>query len=180
LNALVRETCPDIILTEHFPFSKMMQYDEVIGLVTEARRLNKQVRIFSSVRAITPPDKYDPSGPEAEQHILRTVNTYFDGVLCHSDPEFIRIEEHVPNSTLRGTQPSPNVDSRRDHGAVGCGRNSVGAVYAQTRTQYRSQWCHENGGSACAAQREGHVTAEPTALAAGSARGGIDRRSTRR
>jgi predicted glycosyltransferase len=87
---------PDVVVIEHFPFSKWDLEGEILGVIDEARVANPGVKIVCSLRDIPPGSADNPSSPDYQDYVRRTLRTYFDLLLVHSDPRLIHLEEHIP------------------------------------------------------------------------------------
>ncbi|MFV2092925.1 MAG: glycosyltransferase family protein [Hyphomicrobiales bacterium] len=92
LVALSRRIEPDVILTELFPFGRWKFQHELTGLFEDQRSRADRPLVVASIRDIlVPPRKH------ARLDIIRhLVETYYDTVLVHGDPAFIRLEETLP------------------------------------------------------------------------------------
>jgi len=86
LLAAYRETQPDVVLIETFPFGRWPFRFELLPLLQEARGA---ARILCSLRDVLVP-KTKPSRLKA---IVEMIETYFDAILVHGDPEFVRLDE---------------------------------------------------------------------------------------
>ena len=95
LHALVEQTAPDYLLIEAFPFSKWVLYDEYVDLITLVKAVNSSARVVSIARDILAPVVDDPPDLRQGDRARAVFSNYFDGVLIHSDPNFIRVEESV-------------------------------------------------------------------------------------
>jgi len=80
---------PDMILTEAFPFGRRVVRHELTALIEAAKSRAKPPLIVSSVRDILQEHR-KPGRADETLHLLQTG---FDHVLVHSDPEIIRIDE---------------------------------------------------------------------------------------
>jgi predicted glycosyltransferase len=88
---------PDVVLVEHYPFSKWELTDEVDALFEAAATANPKGRRISSVRDVSPKTRHESTSPEDyAQRVVETLNGSFDVLLIHSDPAFTRLEEHFP------------------------------------------------------------------------------------
>jgi predicted glycosyltransferase len=87
---------PDVILIEHFPFSKHLLAPEIIPVIRLAREINRNARIVCSVRDIIPRSPRDPEPGLHRQNVLNFLDEYFDAVLVHSDPDLVRLQDHLP------------------------------------------------------------------------------------
>lgn len=86
LLAAYRETQPDVVLIETFPFGRWPFRFELLPLLQEARGA---ARILCSLRDVLVP-KTKPSRLEA---IVEVVDAYFDAILVHGDPDFVALDE---------------------------------------------------------------------------------------
>jgi len=86
LLAAYRETQPDLVLIETFPFGRWPFRFELLPLLEEARGA---ARILCSLRDVLVP-KTKPSRLEA---IVEVVDAYFDKILVHGDPGFVPLDE---------------------------------------------------------------------------------------
>lgn len=96
LLELVERQRPDVLLIEHFPFSKWPLYPEIIPLVKHAREVNAGLKVICSLRDISPRTRDDPEPEQYQRNVLQTLHTYFDGVVVHADPDMVRIDEYIP------------------------------------------------------------------------------------
>ena len=80
-----RETQPDVLLIETFPFGRWPFRFELLPLLEEARG---RARVLCSLRDVLVP-KTKPARLDA---IVEIVERYFDGVLVHGDPDFVRLD----------------------------------------------------------------------------------------
>lgn len=80
---------PDMILTEAFPFGRRVVRHELIALIEAAKSRTKPPLIVSSVRDILQERKK----PGRTEETLGLLQSSFDHVLVHSDPDIIRIDE---------------------------------------------------------------------------------------
>ncbi len=86
LLAAYRETRPDLVLIETFPFGRWPFRFELLPLLREAQG---QARILCSLRDVLVP-KTKRTRLDA---IVDVVETYFDTILVHGDPAFVRLDE---------------------------------------------------------------------------------------
>jgi predicted glycosyltransferase len=80
---------PDIVLIELFPFGRWPFRFELLPLLEAAHRRYDRPYVACSLRDILVP-KTDPKRRAA---IVEIVRRYFDAVLVHGDPSFVRLEE---------------------------------------------------------------------------------------
>ncbi len=86
LLAAYRETQPDLVLIETFPFGRWPFRFELLPLLQEARGA---ARILCSLRDVLVPK----TKPSRLQAIVEVVDAYFDAILVHGDPDFVRLDE---------------------------------------------------------------------------------------
>jgi predicted glycosyltransferase len=92
LFAHFQKTRPDIFITELYPFGRKAFRFEIDPLL-EAIRAGSlpKCSCYCSVRDILVEKK---TGREKfEQRVVQTVNSYFNGILIHADPEIITLAE---------------------------------------------------------------------------------------
>lgn len=89
-----RQTAPDIVLVEMYPFGRRQMRFEIEPLLIEARG-GATVRaplIAASVRDIL----VEPGKPERVNEMVQRARDYFDLVLIHGDPDFIAFDRTFP------------------------------------------------------------------------------------
>ena len=79
---------PDILIIELFPFGRRRFSPELIPLVEQANKIG--TKVVSSLRDIVVPKQ---NQARHEEKVCKLINKYFDMLLVHSDPSFIRLEE---------------------------------------------------------------------------------------
>lgn len=89
---LARRIGPDVILTELFPFGRWKFQHELTGLFEDQRTRADRPLVVASIRDILVP----PRKAIRLETIRHLVETYYDTVLVHGDPDFIRLEETLP------------------------------------------------------------------------------------
>ena len=89
LLAAFREIDPDVLLIELFPFGRRQMRFELLPLLDAAVGASHRPLVVSSVRDIGAAGQQDPS---KRKLTLDLVERYFDRVLVHSDPAWIRFE----------------------------------------------------------------------------------------
>jgi predicted glycosyltransferase len=94
LSTVIADIAPDVLLIEHYPFSKWELEPEIAAAVESARARNRHVRIIASLRDISPQTKQEDMSPEEYRvRVIDTLNRCFDGLLVHADPNYARLEE---------------------------------------------------------------------------------------
>jgi len=80
---------PDILVIEAFPFGRRQMRFELLPLLDEAKAADWSPLIAGSVRDIVQEKKK----PKRLQETVETLRRYFDLLLVHGDPNFVRLEE---------------------------------------------------------------------------------------
>ncbi|BAZ10705.1 hypothetical protein NIES4071_25280 [Calothrix sp. NIES-4071] len=75
---------PDCLITEFFPFGRHKLFFELIPFVEHIKATSPNTKIACSLRDVIGKD----SDTEEEQTICNLMNSYFDLLLFHSDPNF--------------------------------------------------------------------------------------------
>jgi predicted glycosyltransferase len=96
LLAAVEQIRPDMLMVEHFPFSKWPLRDEVFAAVRRARHLNPRVKIVCSVRDMGLPGLDDTIRSDYRREVESTLAEYFDLLLVHGDPRVATLDEEFP------------------------------------------------------------------------------------
>jgi predicted glycosyltransferase len=92
LEQLLRDVCPDLVLIEHFPFSKWALRQELLAVIEIARAARPQVRVVSSVRDYPAANEDATGGERLRSAVVPTLNQKFDAIVVHSDPGVVRLE----------------------------------------------------------------------------------------
>lgn len=85
INDVLNDVRPDLIITEHFPFGLLFE-KEVINLISDAKSINENCKIVSSVRDILDSEIKDSK-------VFEILERYFDHVLIHSDKEMVPFQD---------------------------------------------------------------------------------------
>jgi predicted glycosyltransferase len=130
---------PDVLLIDHYPFSKWELEAEILRAIEVARAGNRAVRVLCSLRDIAPQGRYEAVDAGAyAARVLAVLEARFDAILVHADPAFTRIEEHFPRARdlpipLRYTgfvvdHPSPALAERprEPYAVLSCGGGARG------------------------------------------------------
>jgi len=91
----VRSIRPDIVLIEHFPFSKLEHRSEILPMIEAARAVNPGVLVVCSVRDLSPQPNYLSVGADYERQVLDTLHEWFDALVVHSDPHFVELGDSL-------------------------------------------------------------------------------------
>ncbi len=81
--------CPDLILTELFPFGRRQFKFELMPLLIAAGEGERPVRVACSLRDIL----VEKDKPGYEQDVVDILNNYYDLLLIHSDPVVAALDE---------------------------------------------------------------------------------------
>lgn len=87
---------PDVLLVEHFPFSKWELASEIVPLIERGRAVNGSLRVACSVRDIVGRTRREAEPDQHRRDVVRMFDSYFHALLVHVDPEVTRLQEHVP------------------------------------------------------------------------------------
>jgi predicted glycosyltransferase len=91
---LWRDVKPDILMFELFPFGRRQMRFELLPLLKAAKESDNPPIIISSVRDIL----VAQNKPGRNDEMLSLVETYFDYVLVHGDPELISLGQTFPHT----------------------------------------------------------------------------------
>jgi predicted glycosyltransferase len=89
------ELVPDLLVVEHYPFSKWELEPEILSLVDAARAANPALELVCSARDILRRTRHERASDEDwRRRVVARLNDRFDRLLVHADPAFTRLEEH--------------------------------------------------------------------------------------
>ena len=128
LLTLLRETGPQLLLVELFPFGRRQMRFELLPLLDAARQAADRPLIVSSVRDVLGGGQKDP---QRQQRMLELFDRYFDHVLVHADPSLVPFERtfaHVPELGARLHYTGYVVDPLPDSGTSATARLGRGEV----------------------------------------------------
>jgi predicted glycosyltransferase len=95
-----RETAPDVVLIELFPFGRKKFKGELMPLLEAARAARPAPFVACSLRDILVGSRRDQQGHD--DRASRVTNEFFDAVLVHADARFASLEETFhPSIPLR-------------------------------------------------------------------------------
>ena len=86
-----RDTAPDVLLIELFPFGRKKFAGELMPLLEAARAARPAPFVACSLRDILVGSRRDQQGHD--DRASRVTNEYFDAVLVHADARFATLEE---------------------------------------------------------------------------------------
>jgi predicted glycosyltransferase len=95
LARAARELAPDVLVIEHFPFSKWELEPEIAGLVAAARAANPGLELVCSARDVLRRTRHErASDADWGRRVATALNERFDRLFVHADPAFTKLEEH--------------------------------------------------------------------------------------
>ncbi|RST87126.1 glycosyl transferase [Aquibium carbonis] len=93
LLEIFHDAKPDVVVTEAFPFGRRQMRFELIPLMEAAQARSPRPAIVASVRDIL----QENAKPERDLEVVDILDRFFDRVLVHGDPDFVRIEHTFPH-----------------------------------------------------------------------------------
>lgn len=97
LRAAMHSIRPDVVVIEHYPFSKWELEPELDLLLACARQANPGLKVVCSLRDIAVQTRHETCGAEAyASTVLDRLHARFDGLMVHADPALIRLEDSFP------------------------------------------------------------------------------------
>jgi len=100
IQQVFRDTAPDVVLIELFPFGRKKFAGELMPLLEAARAARPAPFVACSLRDILVGSRRDQQGHD--DRAARVTNEFFDAVLVHADARFATLEETFhPNVPLR-------------------------------------------------------------------------------
>lgn len=146
-----RQTKPEIVMIEAFPFGRRQVRFELLPLLDEIMALPDRPLVACSLRDIL----QERAKPGRDEESVDLVERYFDRVLVHGDPSFVRLEETFPLAakiadkivyTGMVTAPPPPAPTEHFDVIVSAGGGAVGsglikaAVMAAHRLPRALRW----------------------------------------
>jgi len=137
LGRAAAELAPDVLVVEHYPFSKWELAPEIDALIDAARAANPDVELVCSARDILRRTGHEHASDGVwQRRVIATLNDRFDALLVHADPSFTRLEEHfagagelavrVAYTGFVSEKPGPAVgDARARAAGLAAGEASV-------------------------------------------------------
>jgi predicted glycosyltransferase len=99
LSGAVMELRPDVVVIEHFPFSKWELADEIGFLLEHARESNPASRRICSVRDIPLQTRHEACAPDVYAgRVVRSLNGQFDALMVHSDENLCPLHQAFPEA----------------------------------------------------------------------------------
>jgi len=89
-----RRIRPGVIVIELFPFGRRIMSFELLPLLRAAREADPRPIVVSSIRDIL----VGQDNPQRADEVCRHLESYFDHVLVHGDPNLIRLDATFPRT----------------------------------------------------------------------------------
>lgn len=144
-----REAEPQLVVTELFPFGRRQMRFELLPWLDAVLAAPRRPVIVSSVRDILGAGQRDRS---RQDEMLALFARYYDHVLVHGDPQFVRFERTFRHAPALGARlhytgyvvdrdPKPRIDPEagRDEVLVSSGGGAVGLRLLETAIRCRSR-----------------------------------------
>ena len=143
---------PDLVVVEAYPFGRRQLRFELIPFLEEIHQTRPRPLVVSSIRDIL----QERSKPGRDEESIQIIERWFDYVLVHGDPEFIRLCESFPLAEriadrikYTGLVAPGRFEVSKDRYdiLVSAGGGAVGAdllrtaVEAATRLLENKKWC---------------------------------------
>jgi predicted glycosyltransferase len=100
IEAALRETRPDIVVTETFPFGRRKLAEELLHLIAAATA--QHAKIVSSLRDLPTA----PTDPRRLDECAARLRTHYDAVLVHGDPTIFGLDEIWPGEVPVPMRPT--------------------------------------------------------------------------
>lgn len=97
IQAHVHNTAPDVVLVEHYPFSKWELEAEIVQMIRCARLANPSTRIVASLRDISPATRHEQV-TDYTGRVLEQLHRHFDALLVHADPALCTLDMTFPRA----------------------------------------------------------------------------------
>jgi len=85
---------PNLVVIELFPFGRRQMRFELLPLLRAAREAQPRPIVVSSIRDIL----VGQERPRRADEVCEYLETYFDHVLVHGDPKFVRLDSTFPRT----------------------------------------------------------------------------------
>lgn len=104
LRDTIKAFRPDVVVVEHYPFSKWILGDEVAAMAEASRAANPTVKIISSMRDIQQrKTRFEARSEETyAREVTDSLRRHFEAILIHGDPALIRLEAQLPFLSAAG------------------------------------------------------------------------------
>jgi predicted glycosyltransferase len=100
---ILRETVaalrPDVLVIEHYPFSKWDLEPELLALIEATRAANPAARIVCSVRDLPLQTSHEPCAADAwAGKVAATLNDHFDALVVHGEESLTPLTSRFPRA----------------------------------------------------------------------------------
>lgn len=149
LLAAWRAADPHLMLLELFPFGRRQMRFEILPWLEQALAAARRPVIVSSVRDVLGGGQRDPS---RQDEMLATFERFFDHVLVHGDPRWLRFDRTFRHAAALGErlhytgyvvdrdeQPQVAANAGLGEVVVSAGGGAVGATLLETAIRCRSR-----------------------------------------
>lgn len=99
LAAAVSRLRPQVVVVDHYPFSRWELDEEIRAVVGAARRAHPGARAVCSVRENVLSSYERPPAAAYEAGVAARLGELFDALLIHADPSFMRLDVAFPQGT---------------------------------------------------------------------------------
>ena len=88
---------PDVLLVDHYPFSKWELTTEIDAAIAATRAANRSARVVCSLRDIAPQTRHEHLVAERYvREVARRLDDGFDALLVHADPRWSDLARDAP------------------------------------------------------------------------------------
>jgi predicted glycosyltransferase len=154
LLSILKQTRPNALIIEAFPFGRRQIRFELLPLLETANEMRPRPLIATSIRDIL----QESRKPGRAEETVETIQSFFDLVLVHGDPAFIRLDETfslapaiagrvVYTGLVAGPLPEPGekFDVVVSAGGGAAGHALIGAAVETARQTDLGIWCIVTG-----------------------------------
>lgn len=96
---ILEERKPDVLLIEHFPFSKWFFESEILAMLQAGRRLNPSLKVVCSIRDYPIGHEWNEDPDAYREKVVPLLNNCFDLLLVHADPQVVTLDQQFPWAT---------------------------------------------------------------------------------
>lgn len=139
-----RQAKPDVVVIEAFPFGRRQVRFELLPLLDEIGAMPDRPLVACSLRDIL----QSRTKPGRDEESVDLVTRYFDRVLVHGDPDFVRLEETFPLASritdkivytgmVSAPVPAPAVETFDVIVSAGGGAVGAGLIRAAAQAAHR-------------------------------------------
>lgn len=150
LLSILEQIRPDALIVEAFPFGRRQMRFELLPLLEAAQEVRPRPLIATSIRDIL----QESRKPGRAEETVETIRSFFDLVLVHGDPAFIRLDETFSQVSAiaecviytglvasRVPEPGEKFDVVVSAGGGAAGRALIEAAIEAARQMGFGKWC---------------------------------------